>query len=74
MDLAAPTPTTLEVGAPPPAEAIDRDGDEKRFLAHLETFSLYQELPKRPILSPASTPIGLNYQSTAPTVLPERSS
>ena len=22
MDLAAPTPTTLEVGAPPPAEAI----------------------------------------------------
>ena len=62
------------VGAPPPSEAIapgeDRARNEKRPPSYLGTSSLYPELPKEPILSPASTRSGLNYQPTAPKVLP----
>ena len=64
------------VGGPPPSEAIapgeGRARDGKRLPLYSGTSSLYPELPKGPILSPASTRSGLNYQPTAPTVLPLR--
>lgn len=59
-------------GAPPPVQAIDRAGDGKRPPPYSENFSLYSELPEEPILSPASTHLGISYQTTAPMVLPLR--
>ena len=64
------------MGTPPPAEAMvrgeDRARDGKRLPSYSGTSSLYAELPKRSILGPASTHSGLNYQLTAPMVLPLR--
>ena len=53
-----------------PGENRARDG--KRLPSYSGTSSLYPELAKGPILSPDRTHSSLNYQPTAPTVLPLR--
>ena len=64
---------TLQAGAQPPAKAIapreDTARDEKRPHSYSVTSSLYPELPKGPILSPASTHSSISYKPTALTVL-----
>ena len=53
------------------ASGEDTARDEKRPHPY-SGISLYPELPKRPILSSASTISDISYQTTAPTVLPLR--
>ena len=70
--------STEAVEAPPPAEAIvpreDGARDGKRLPPYSGTSSLYPELPKGPILSPASTCSGLNYHNCPCGYASERSS